>query len=128
MLGFHDVYSTSRESLLTPFTRHLKIALSPQIPKGFHPPAQGWPDHGGPTLSGPRHRLRWRQRVTNYAPRGPTSKRLRMKFKSAHLRRREAFAVCPRQDFLVRLVVVGEAEVGRVPAQFLAGKTRGLHR
>jgi len=35
-----------------------------------------------------------------------------MKCGLTHRRRREAFAVIAGQDFLVRLVVVGEAEVG----------------
>ena len=47
---------------------------------------------------------------------------------SAHLRRREAFAIRAREDFRVRLVVIREAEIRRVPAQFLAGETRRLHR
>src|SRR5690242_18565859 len=59
---------------------------------------------------------------------GPSNKGRRMACSSTHRRRREAFAVVARQDFFVRLVVVGEAEVGGVPAQFLAGEARGLHR
>src|SRR5687767_8517512 len=45
----------------------------------------------------------------------------------AHLRRREAFAVLPRENLFVGFVVVGEAEIGGVPTQFLAGITRRFH-
>ncbi len=47
---------------------------------------------------------------------------------SSHRWRGEAFAVVAREDFLVRLVVVGEAIVLGIPTQFLAGKTGCLHR
>src|SRR5262245_60646761 len=46
----------------------------------------------------------------------------------AHFRRRESFAISPREDLVVGLLVVGEAEVGRVPTQFLAWKSGGFDR
>src|SRR5262249_31652143 len=45
---------------------------------------------------------------------------------STYMRRGEAIAILAREDLLVRLVVVGEPEVGRVPAQFLPGEASGL--
>ena len=45
-----------------------------------------------------------------------------------HGRRAEVFAASARKDFLVGLLVVGEAEVCGIPAQLLAGETRGFCR
>ena len=46
---------------------------------------------------------------------------------STHLWRRKSLPVIPRQNLLVRLFVIGEPEVPRVPTQFLTRITRGLH-
>jgi hypothetical protein len=44
------------------------------------------------------------------------------------LRRGEAFAVIARKDFLVGLVVIGEAEVVSIPNRYQTGKARRLDR
>src|SRR3954451_20635096 len=48
-------------------------------------------------------------------------------FRKLNLRRRESFPIFSLQNLRVGFLVIREAEVGRVPAQFLARKARGLH-
>src|SRR4051812_9928044 len=43
------------------------------------------------------------------------------------LRWRKAFAIFAREDFLVGLIVVAEAEVRAIPAEFLAGEACRLY-
>src|SRR5690606_38811628 len=73
--------------------------------------------------SSPRNKFRTR------AKKGGATYSLRLREESsAYFWRRKASPVIARNDFLVRLVVIGEAEVLRVPAQFPARITGCFHR
>src|SRR3954463_9331210 len=55
-----------------------------------------------------------------------TSRRDALRVQS-NFRRRETFMIVALQDFFVRLVVIRETIILRIPAQFLAWETRCFH-